>query len=99
MNPSAAIPDGGDAYHVLLGGGQLRVLSLDELDAAFNAGSIDERTFVLAPGSTEWTRLGDLAGLDEDPPPAPAPVMAPVRAFVPVAVAAPAPSVIPPSTV
>jgi hypothetical protein len=78
MNEHVATPDGGDAYHVMLAGGQLRVLSLDELDEAFNAGDIDERTFVLSPGTTEWTRLGELLGLDgEGDAAAAAPVAAP----------------------
>ena len=81
--PSLATPDGGDAYHVMFTGGELRILSLDELDEAFNGGRIDERTFVLAPGSQEWTRLGNLLGLDV-PPDAPAPIAKAPVAFAPV---------------
>jgi 2-oxoglutarate dehydrogenase E2 component (dihydrolipoamide succinyltransferase) len=42
--------------------------SLDQLDAAFQADLIDERTHVLQDGSTEWVKLGELLGLDTEPP-------------------------------
>lgn len=92
--PSLANPDGGDAFHVMFAAGELRILSLDELDEAFNSGKIDERTFVLSPGSSEWTRLGELLGLDEAPA-APAPVPQPAaRPVMHAAPVAPIPSVI-----
>lgn len=59
-----------DLWRVQLGTGELRVMTLDALDDAFQAGTIDEHTPVLAPGSTVWTKLADAAGLDtSDSPP------------------------------
>jgi hypothetical protein len=52
-----------------------RAMTLDELDAAFNDGTIDEDTFVRRDGATKWVRLRDELGESE---PAPAPVQAPV---------------------
>jgi hypothetical protein len=95
-DPSLTHSDGGDAFQVMFSAGELRVLSLDELDEAFNAGKVDERTFVLAPGTTEWARLGDLLGI-ETAPEAPAPVAAAPLSYVPqrpAPQAAPLPTVI-----
>jgi hypothetical protein len=60
----SSIEAAGDIWRVQLGTGELRVMSLDALDAAFQAGLINESTPVLAPGSTNWTKLADAAGLD-----------------------------------
>jgi hypothetical protein len=59
-------------WHVQAPDGKVRTLSLDELDEAFQNGSIDENTLVLPAGAINWARLGDVAGLDEEsetPPP------------------------------
>ena len=58
-----------DDYVVKLPSGDARVMSLDELDAAFDAGKIHKDSPVLAPGNVTWTTLGVLAGLDEVAPP------------------------------
>jgi hypothetical protein len=63
-----------DDYVVKLPSGDARVMSVDELDAALEAGTIHKDSPVLAPGTVSWTTLGVLAGLDEIAPPvAPAP--------------------------
>jgi hypothetical protein len=54
-------------WHVQLGGGVVRTLSLDELDDAFQAGKIDERTLVTRAGSNQWATLGEIAGITEQP--------------------------------
>ena len=54
-----------DDYVVKLPNGDARVMSLEELDAAFDAGTIRADSPVLAPGTVTWTTLGVLAGLDE----------------------------------
>jgi hypothetical protein len=54
-----------DEYLVKLDEGIL-VMSSAELDEAFWAGQIGERTPVVAPGGSSWTTLAKLAGLDED---------------------------------
>ncbi len=55
---------GMDLWRVQLMTGEVRVMSVDALDDAFQAGLITESTPVLAPGATAWIRLGDAAGLD-----------------------------------
>jgi hypothetical protein len=53
-----------DLWRVQLGSGEIRAMSLDALDDAFQAGTIDEGTPVLPPGAVTWTKLGDAAGLE-----------------------------------
>jgi len=60
-----------DLWRVQLGTGEVRVMSLDALDDAFQSGLIDESTPVLPPGAVAWTKLADAAGLDAPAPPAP----------------------------
>jgi hypothetical protein len=55
---------GMDLWRVQLATGEVRVMSLDALDDAFQAGIITEGSPVLPPGATVWTRLADAAGLD-----------------------------------
>jgi len=55
---------GMDLWRVQLATGEVRVMSLDALDDAFQAGTITESSPVLPPGATVWTRLADAAGLD-----------------------------------
>lgn len=64
-----------DRYHTQVDAGDVRLFTLDQLDAAFNAGLIHENTYVCLEGGNEWLTLGEVAGLgDEEPEPAPAPV-------------------------
>jgi hypothetical protein len=73
--------DNEELWYVQMDSGELRELTLDELDEAFNAGLIHENTFVMEVGGTEWQTLADVAGLnEEEPPAAPAPVYAPQAA-------------------
>ena len=58
-----------DIWHVKLANGETRALSLDELDAGFHEGWINEGTLVLPAGAIRWAPLGEVAGLDETPPP------------------------------
>lgn len=58
---------GMDLWRVQLATGEVRAMSLDALDDAFQAGTISESTPVLPPGATAWTRLADAAGLDASP--------------------------------
>ncbi len=55
---------GMDLWRVQLPTGEVRVMSLDALDDAFQAGTITESSPVLPPGAAAWTRLADAAGLD-----------------------------------
>jgi hypothetical protein len=80
-----------EQWHVQVEAGDVRLWTLDQLDAAFKAELVDESTFVLEVGKTEWMQLGTLLGLDgEDDEPE----EAPVRAAAPVAFKAPVAPVI-----
>jgi hypothetical protein len=69
-----------DRYHTQVDAGDVRLFTLDQLDAAFNAGLIHENTYVCLEGGSEWLTLGEVAGLgDQEPEPAPAPVPVPHR--------------------
>jgi hypothetical protein len=61
-----------DLWHVRLPTGEVRTMSIDELDAAFQDGAVDEETPLCRVGATAWAKLRDLAGLEE-PAPAPEP--------------------------
>ncbi len=61
---------GMDLWRVQLATGEVRVMSLDALDDAFQSGLITESTPVLPPGGAAWTKLADAAGLDHPSPPA-----------------------------
>jgi len=68
-----------DRYHTQIEDGDVRLFTLDQLDAAFNAGLIHENTYVCLEGDSQWLTLGEVAGLgDEEPVSAPIPVAAPV---------------------
>lgn len=90
-----------DRYHTQVDAGDVRLFTLDQLDAAFNAGLIHENTYVCLEGGNEWLTLGEVAGLgDEEPEPAPAPVphrggFAASPSVVPVAPYSVAPMVMP----
>jgi hypothetical protein len=78
-------------WHVQLPNGTVSTMSLDDLDAAFQAGSIDERTYVIKQGDTAWATLASLLGLDEPAPvtPTPQPVVASVIVSAPISYAPP----------
>ena len=74
-----------EQWHVQVETGDVRLWTLDQLDAAFKAELVDESTFVLEVGKTEWMQLGTLlggGGDEDDAPPAAeaAPVVAPAPA-------------------
>jgi hypothetical protein len=54
----------GGLWYVRLPTGEVRAMTLDEVDAAYQAGHIDEETAMLRHGTTRWAKLRDLAGLD-----------------------------------
>lgn len=72
---------GSELWFVKLPNGDVHHVTVDQLDTAFEAGHIDVNTLVLADGSSEWTRLGEAAGLDEEPAPARSP--APMQVMSP----------------
>jgi hypothetical protein len=86
----------GELWYVRLSNGDVHHVTVDQLDVAFEAGHIDVDTLVLEDGSTQWKRLGEAAGLDDEEPAAPTPQQAPVwsaapRSVAPVPVMSPTP--------
>lgn len=81
-----------DRYYTQVDEGDVRLFTLDQLDAAFNAGLIHENTYVCLEGDSKWLTLAEVAGLggDEEPDPVSAPH--PIAAPVPQAPQAVAPS-------
>ena len=57
---------GEELWYVKLANGDVHRVTIDQLDGAFQAGHIDESTMVLAAGASQWTKLGDIAGLDDE---------------------------------
>lgn len=86
-----------DLWNVALRGGEIRAMSLDELDAAFEAGTVSASTMVLPPDSTEWVRLGTIAGLNDSAQEEPIAQAAPASPFPPALSIAPPASMPPPS--
>ncbi len=92
-----------DLWHVQVAAGDLRTMSLDELDSAFQDGVINEGTYVRHDGADTWAQLGQVLGSDDaeaplhephaadlDTIPAPPAASEPPIAVAPLA-AAPAP--------
>ncbi len=59
-------PPTDDSWQVLMGPGDIRVLSLEQLDDFFRLGVIDEQTHVWQAGMKEWSTLSNLIGADEE---------------------------------
>lgn len=61
-----------DRFHVQYDSRDVKLMTLDELQAAFEAGEIHENTFVCREGDSEWLTLSVVAGLgDEEEQPEP----------------------------
>ncbi len=58
-----------DLWRVQLGNGDVIVMSLDQLDEAFQNGVIHEHTHVLREGMMTWMTLADAAGIGAEPEP------------------------------
>jgi len=73
-----------DRYYTQVDAGDVRLFTLDQLDAAFNAGLIHENTYVCLEGDSTWLTLAEVAGLgDEEPEPVSGPQPVPYRAALP----------------
>jgi hypothetical protein len=57
-----------ELWFVELPDGRTRAMTLEDLDAAYQKGEVAETTRIRQDGSTEWSTLGAVAGLDEDAP-------------------------------
>jgi len=69
-----------EIWLVQLSNGAVRAMTLDELDAAYQDGSIDEDTYVRRDGASKWSKLRDEIGGE---PAAAAPVHAPTPVIAP----------------
>jgi hypothetical protein len=58
--------DDDDLWHVQLASGEVCLMTLDELDDAFQTGVIHENTYLWQEGATGWVTLREVAGLDAD---------------------------------
>ena len=79
-----------ELWRVQLGTGEIRMMTLEGLDRAFDEGLIDAHVPVLAPGASAWTTLGEAAGLDDCPTEQQAPSLSPVAIAPPSSRATPA---------
>ncbi len=59
-------PSDDDLWHVQLASGEVCLMTLDQLDDAFNTGVISENTYLWQEGATGWVTLREVAGLDAD---------------------------------
>src|SRR3954466_14165780 len=97
MSNAAAVQDETeDRYYTQVEAGDVRLFTLDQLDAAFNAELIHENTYVCLEGDSNWVTLAEVAGLgdEEEPVSAPQLIAAPVPQYgyaAPRSVAPPAP--------
>lgn len=60
-----------DRYYTQVEAGDVRLFTLDQLDAAFNAGLIHENTYVCLEGESTWQTLAEVAGLGDEEEEAP----------------------------
>jgi hypothetical protein len=77
-------------WHVQVEGEGVKIWSLDQLDAAYKAGLVDDETFVFEDGASEWQTLGALLNGDaddEEPEPPPVRESAAPQSFVPASYA------------
>lgn len=64
VNQAAASSGDDVVWFVQISPSQMRAMTLDELDDAFQHGRIDEHTLVREDGKTDWAALGNVAGLE-----------------------------------
>ena len=67
-----------DRFYAQFDSRDVKLMTLDELTEAFEAGLIHENTFVCREGESEWLTLAVVAGLNEEEEPEAAPAPAPV---------------------
>ncbi len=77
-----------DIWHVQLPTGEVRVFTLDQLDAAFQVGMIDEGCYVRRDGAMKWRTLAEELAAEAEPQPQvqpqPMPAPQPVQTTAPV---------------
>jgi len=55
-----------ERWYVQFDSREVRLMTLEELDAAFEQGLIHGKTFVIEVGGTQWKTLAEVAGLGDD---------------------------------
>ncbi len=60
-----------DRFYAQFDSREVELMTLDGLQAAFEAGRIHENTFVCREGDDEWLTLAEVAGLGDEPEPEP----------------------------
>src|SRR5215472_6012144 len=60
--------DFGDKWYVRLPSGEVGMMTLDELDQAFNEGRVSASTEIVQVGGSKWAPLGEVAGLEHAEP-------------------------------
>lgn len=55
-----------ERWHVQLDSREVLVMTLEQLDEAFQQGLVHERTYVVQVGSSSWQTLGEVAGLGSE---------------------------------
>src|SRR6185436_10735447 len=66
IEATGATPADDDLWHVQLASGDVCLMSLEQLDDAFQTGVISENTYLWQEGATGWVTLREVAGLDAD---------------------------------
>jgi hypothetical protein len=72
-----------DRFYAQFDSREVELMTLDGLQAAFEAGRIHENTFVCREGDDKWLTLAEVAGLGDEPEPEPQPVIAERRPPMP----------------
>lgn len=82
---SSAQSEQDERWYVQLDSEEVRLMTIEQLDEAFQRGTLHENTYVIQVGATQWQTLGEVARLSEDAeePPAPEPVVAAIVAASP----------------
>ncbi len=65
-----------ETWQVAIAPNNVQTMTLEQLDAAYQAGTITEQTLVWTDGMDQWAPLADVAGGDEEEAPAAAPAEA-----------------------
>ncbi|MFZ5889961.1 MAG: hypothetical protein ACOY0T_02745 [Myxococcota bacterium] len=69
-----------DRWYVQFDSKEVRLMTLDEIQEAFEAGLIHENTYLIEVGASNWQTLADVAGLNEEDDEEPAADAAPAPA-------------------
>src|SRR6187402_2281145 len=66
MPDAATAAKDDEQWHVALAPGEVKVVSLEQLDDLFRLSIVDAETKVWQPGMSEWLPLGVIAGMDDE---------------------------------